>query len=79
MPVGSGGMFDRAKEAAERVRGLVGEHRDKADDAIEKTGDFLDDKTRGKYTEHVDKAKDLAHGAVDKLAGEGDTGGGGRT
>ena len=76
-------MFDRVKEAAEeatkRVRGVFSEHSDKADDAIEKAGDFVDDKTGGKYSEHVDKAKDAAHSAVDKLAGEGDTGGGATT
>jgi uncharacterized protein YjbJ (UPF0337 family) len=76
-------MFDRVKEAAEeltkRARGVFSEHSGQADDAIEKAGDFVDDKTGGKYSEHVDKAKNAARGAVDKLAGEGDTGGGAAT
>ena len=83
MPEGSGGMFDRVKDAAEKVtetvRGVFSEHGDKADDAIDKAGDFVDDKTGGKYTQHVDKVKGAAHSAVDKLAGEGDKGGGAPT
>jgi hypothetical protein len=79
MPAENEGIFDRVKEAAEKVtdkvKDLFGEHGDKADDAIEKTGDFVDDKTGDKYSEHVDKAQDAAHDAVDKLSGEGDKGG----
>ena len=82
MPAGTEGIFDRVKDAAEKftdkVKDLFGEHADKAD-AIEKTGDLVDDKTGDKYSEHVDKAQDAAHDAVDKLADEGDTGGGATT
>lgn len=78
----SAGMFERVKEAAEKVtdkvRGAFGQHSDKADVAIDKAGDFVDDKTGGKYAEHVDKAQDVAHDVVDKIADEG-TGGGATT
>jgi hypothetical protein len=79
---GNEGIFDKVKDAAEKVtdkvRGAFGEHRDKADDAIDKAGDFVDEKTGDKYAEHVDKAQDAAHDAVDKIAGE-DQGGGANT
>jgi hypothetical protein len=77
------GILDKVKEVTERftdrARGLLGQHSDKADAAIDKAGDFVNDKTGDKYSEHVDKAQDAAHDAVDKLAGEGDTGGGATT
>jgi hypothetical protein len=80
MPAGNEGILDKVKDVAERftdkVRGLFSEHGDKADAAIDKAGDFVNDKTGDKYSEHVDKARDAAHDAVDKLSGEGDTGGG---
>jgi hypothetical protein len=80
MPAGNEGILDKVKEVAERftdkVRGLFGEHSDKADAATDKAGDFVDDKTGDKYSEHVDKAQDAAHDAVDKPSGEGDTRGG---
>jgi hypothetical protein len=79
MPAGNEGIFDRVKEAAEKVtdkvKDLFSGHGDKADDAIEKTGNFVDDKTGDKYSEHVDKAQDAAHDAADELSGEGDKGG----
>ena len=62
MPAGNEGILDKVKEVAERftdkVRGLFGQHSDKADATIDKAGDFVDDKTGDKYSEHVDKAQD---------------------
>jgi MT0933-like antitoxin protein len=52
----------------DKVKGLFGQHADKAEGGIEKVGDFVDDKTQGKYAEHVDKAQDAAADAVRKLS-----------
>jgi MT0933-like antitoxin protein len=52
------GIFDRAKDA------LSG-HSEQVAAAIDKAGDFVDEKTEGKYTEQVDKGQDMAR---DKLA-----------
>ena len=73
MPAGNEGILDKFME---KVRGLFGQHGDKADAAIDKAGDFIDDKTGDKYSDHVDKAQDTARDAADKLSGEGDVGGG---
>jgi MT0933-like antitoxin protein len=73
MPAGNEGILDKIKD---KMRGLFGQHGDKADAGIDKAGDFVDDKTGGKYSEHVDKAQDAARDAGDKLSGEGDQGGG---
>ena len=52
------GIFDRAKDA------LSGQ-REHLDTAVEKVGDFVDEKTEDKYAEQVDKGQDMAR---DKLA-----------
>jgi hypothetical protein len=39
---------------------------DKVDQAIDKGGDVVDDKTQAKYKDAVDKVQDAAKGAVDE-------------
>ena len=47
------GIFDKAKDA-------LSEHAEKVEAGIERAGDFVDDKTGGKYAEHVDKGQAFA-------------------
>ncbi|MGW6375636.1 antitoxin [Rhodococcus sp. NPDC055112] len=47
------GLFGKGKQAA-------AQHSDKIEDAVDKAGDFIDEKTGGKYAQHVDKAQDAA-------------------
>ncbi len=56
------GFLDKAKD-------LLGQHDDKVDDAIEKAGDVVDDKTADKYDGQVDQAQDF----LQEKTGEGDT------
>lgn len=60
------GFMDKAKDA-------LNEHGDKVDDGIDKAADIADDKTGGKYTEHIDtgaeKAKDVVDGLKDETGG----------
>jgi hypothetical protein len=42
----------------DKVRGMFGQHADKVEDGIDKGGDFIDDKTGGKYADQVDKGQD---------------------
>ena len=58
--MGLGDLFKKAKGAA-------AEHKDAVKDGIDKAGDFVDEKTDGKYAEHVDKGQDAAKDFVDKL------------
>lgn len=55
------GIFDAAKDQAAN---LAGEHSDKveglSDQGIEKAGDFADEKSGGKFSEHVDSAQEQA-------------------
>jgi MT0933-like antitoxin protein len=52
------GIFDKAKDA------LSG-HQDKVDAGVEKAGDMVDERTKGKYVEQVDQGQDMAR---DKLS-----------
>ena len=57
------GLFDKARE-------LAGQHADKVGDAIDKAADMVDEKTGGKYADHIDKGAEAAKCFV---ADEGDT------
>ncbi|MDT5184570.1 MAG: hypothetical protein QOI29_2728 [Mycobacterium sp.] len=50
----------------DKVKDLVSKNADKVDAAIEKAGDIVDQKTQGKYAQHVDKVQVAAKKAVDK-------------
>ena len=56
------GFLDDAKKFAD-------EHDEQVDQAIEKTGDLVDQQTGGKYVDQVDKAQDVA----EEKTGSGDT------
>lgn len=56
------GFLDDAKKMAD-------EHDQQVDQAIEKSGDLLDDKTGNKFSDKVDKAQDFA----EEHTGDGDT------
>lgn len=58
------GIFDRAKEA------LSG-HSEQVNSVIDKAGDFIDEKTEGKYAEQVDQGQQVAKEKLsDTTAGE---------
>jgi hypothetical protein len=50
----------------DKVKGLLSRNADKVDTAIDKAADVVDQKTQGKYAQHVDKVQDAAKKAVDK-------------
>lgn len=50
----------------DKVKNLASQNADKVDIAIEKVGDIVDQKTQGKFAEHVDKAQDAAKDAIRK-------------
>lgn len=69
-------IIDKAKDAAadakEKVSDFVGEHEEQIHDAIEKTGEFVDDKvTRHKFSDKIDRAQDAVKGAVSKIGSRG--------
>jgi hypothetical protein len=50
----------------DKIKNLLSKNADKVDTAIEKAGDVVDQKTQGKYAQHIDKVQDAAKKAVDK-------------
>jgi MT0933-like antitoxin protein len=66
-------ILDKAKDLAtdikEKVTGYVGENEEKIHGAVDKTGEFIDDKTKGRFSEKIDKAQDAAKNAVTKIGG----------
>ena len=48
---------------------FIDEHDDQVDQAIEKAGDLVDDKTGDKYADKIDKAQNMA----EEKTGDGDT------
>ncbi|MGE2833677.1 antitoxin [Mycobacterium sp. SMC-4] len=50
----------------DKLKNWVSKNPDKASSAIDKAGDLFDQKTRGKYAQHVDKAQNAARNYVDK-------------
>jgi hypothetical protein len=55
-----GGMVNKAKDA---VKG----NADQAEKAVDVAGDKVDDVTKGKYKDTVDKGQDAAKDAINKI------------
>ncbi len=64
---------DLAKDASVKARSAVADHSDKIDGGIDKAAEFVDDKTKRKYTDKIETVQAKAHELVDKIA-EGDGG-----
>ena len=66
-------ILDKAKELAidvkDKISDLVGDNEEKITGAIDKAGEFVDDKTKHKYTDKIDRAQEAAKSAVSKVAG----------
>lgn len=67
-------IFDELKgkagELKDKAAGLLHDNSEKITGAIDQAGDFVDEKTGGKYAEHVDKVQDGAKGFLDKVDGD---------
>ena len=59
------------KKMMDDAEDLVEEHDDSIKGGIDKAAEFADDKTGGKYSEHIETGKDKAHEVIDDLAEEG--------
>ena len=64
-------FIDKAKEAlfdtVDKAKDAIADNVDKVEGAIGKAGDFIDEKTSGKFAETIDKVQGAAHTAVDKV------------
>ena len=48
----------------DKAKDFAADHDEQVDNAVEKGGDFVDDKTGDKYAQHVDTAQDKLQGAT---------------
>lgn len=55
------GFLDKAKD-------LLSQNADKVEMAIDKAGEFVDDKTQGKYSDTIHKVQEEAKKAADSVA-----------
>jgi hypothetical protein len=60
------GIFDDAKELAEKAKDLADGHQDQAKAALEKAGDLVDEKTGDKYKDKVDQAQQFVEDKLTK-------------
>jgi hypothetical protein len=49
------------------VKGALQGKSDQADKLLDKAGDLIDDKTKGKYTDKIDQAVDKASDVIDDI------------
>lgn len=73
------GLLDKVKGlakggAGDKVRKLAEDNADKITSAVDKATDVIDAKTKGKYTDKLDKVDDAARKALDKTDDEFDGG-----
>ena len=66
---------DLAKDLTGKAREAVTEHSDKIDDGIDKAAEFVDDKTKGKYSDKIDSVQAKAHDVVGRIAADKGEGG----
>lgn len=57
------GFLDKALG---KTKEALSQNADKVEQAIDKAGDIIDEKTRGKYAGTVDKVQDAAKNVVEK-------------
>ena len=64
------GLKGKAEELKEKATGLIHHNSEKISGGIDQAGNFIDEKTGGKFAEHVDKVQDGAKGLLDKVDGD---------
>lgn len=58
------GLFDKLKKNADKAKGLAEKNADKIAEGVNKATDMVDEKTKGKFSDKLDKVDD----AIDKFA-----------
>ncbi|MFJ8308391.1 MULTISPECIES: antitoxin [unclassified Streptomyces] len=56
----------------DKLKGLLKGHEEQAGQGIDKAGDFVDEKTQGKYSGQVDAAQDKLKEQLGPERGQGD-------
>ncbi|GAA3462622.1 antitoxin [Saccharothrix longispora] len=62
------GIGDRFDELKDKAKDALGQHGDKADQGVDKAGQFIDERTGGRHSEHVQQGTDKAKEGLDRFA-----------
>jgi hypothetical protein len=54
----------------DKLKGLVGGHKDQAEQGIDKVADAADEKTEGSHTAQIDSAAEQGKEGIEKLGDE---------
>ncbi len=66
------GLFDKLKKNADKAKDLAEKNAGKIADGVDKATDMVDKKTKGKFTDKLDKVDKAAKDFADK-SNDGDT------
>lgn len=61
------GISDSISGAMDKAKDAVTGHSDDMNKAVDAAGDKVDDATKGKYADKVDKGQDMAKDAIKKM------------
>jgi hypothetical protein len=63
-------FLDKLKGLGDKAEDLAADHKDEVQGAIDKAGNFVDDKTGGKYHDKIEDAEAKADDFVEGLDGD---------
>ena len=61
------GIGDKFDELKDKAKDALGQHGDKADDGIDKAGTFVDERTGGQHSEHIQTGTEKAKEGLDRF------------
>lgn len=61
------GIGDKFDELKDKAKDVLGQHGDKADQGIDKAGQFVDGRTGGQHSEHIQQGADKAKEGLDRF------------
>jgi hypothetical protein len=61
------GIGDKFDELKDKAKDALGQHGDKADEGVDRAGRFVDERTGGQHSEHIQKGADKAKEGLDRF------------
>ena len=53
------GIGDKLNDLAQKAKDFARQHPDKTEQGLDKLGDFVDERTGGKYSKQIDQGEDM--------------------
>ncbi|QFZ24344.1 antitoxin [Saccharothrix syringae] len=61
------GIGDKFDELKEKAKDALGQHGDKVDQGVDRAGQFVDERTGGQHTEHIQQGTEKAKEGLDRF------------